>query len=161
MLGTITVKNVKIADFMSEETICFTATVYENGKKIGDAKNDGHGGCTFIYLDRPHNKTYEEERKLTDEVDELIYAIDAERQTAKIRKKLERDCVKYICVGVINEHGASYWRQGFKGNTPLAEIAKHPKGVEAIQRLVNRIKGEVTSDETILNTNLKALGVSV
>lgn len=161
MIGEITVKNVKIAEFMSEETICFTATVYENGKKIGDAKNDGQGGSTFVYLDRPHSKTYEDEAEIEEKVDELIYAIDAEKQKAKIRKKVERDCIKHVCVGWMNEHGASYWQQGFKSKLPLAEIAKSPKGVEAIQRMVDRIKSELTGDETILNTNLEALGVTV
>lgn len=159
MIGEITVKNVKIAEFMSEETVCFTATVYENGKKIGEAKNDGQGGCTSIYLDML--RTYEDDAEIEEKVDELVYAIDAERQTAKIRKKVERDCIKHVCVGWVNEHGASYWQQGFKSKLPLAEIAKSPKGVEAIQRMVDRIKSEIKGDETILNTNLEALGVVV
>ncbi len=31
---------------MSEETNCFVADLYINGKKIGYVKNDGRGGCT-------------------------------------------------------------------------------------------------------------------
>lgn len=46
----LTLKNVKIAKHMSEETIAFTAAVYWDGKKIGDAKNDGHGGPNDIYM---------------------------------------------------------------------------------------------------------------
>jgi hypothetical protein len=41
----IELKNVKYAAFASEETSCFQATVYVNGKKAGDVSNDGHGGC--------------------------------------------------------------------------------------------------------------------
>jgi hypothetical protein len=45
---TITLKNVKHAEFASEETNCFSADVYIDGKKEGTAENDGHGGATFI-----------------------------------------------------------------------------------------------------------------
>lgn len=47
----IKLKNLKIAKFMSEETTCFQATVYVDGKKAGMAQNDGHGGSTYCHLD--------------------------------------------------------------------------------------------------------------
>lgn len=45
----ITVRNVKTFEAGSEETLCFTATVYVDGVKAFTAKNDGHGGCNFYY----------------------------------------------------------------------------------------------------------------
>jgi hypothetical protein len=45
----IELKGLKVARFMSEETTCFTATVYIDGKKAGEARNDGHGGPTMIH----------------------------------------------------------------------------------------------------------------
>ena len=45
----ITLKNLKVAEHLSEETLAFTATVYVDEKRIGTAKNDGHGGCNFYY----------------------------------------------------------------------------------------------------------------
>ena len=47
----IKLKNLKIAKFMSEETTCFQATIYVDGKIAGTAQNDGHGGCTYCHLD--------------------------------------------------------------------------------------------------------------
>ncbi len=44
----ITLKNLKVADFASEETLCFTATVVFDGAAIAEVRNDGHGGSTFI-----------------------------------------------------------------------------------------------------------------
>ena len=44
----ITLKNVKIYAGLSEETIAFNASVYIDGKKVGDAKNNGHGGANDI-----------------------------------------------------------------------------------------------------------------
>lgn len=41
----IAIKNVKHAVFMSQETECFEASVYINGKKAGTVSNAGHGGC--------------------------------------------------------------------------------------------------------------------
>lgn len=41
----ISLKNVKHAEFMSQETECFEASVYIDGKKAGTVSNAGHGGC--------------------------------------------------------------------------------------------------------------------
>ncbi len=38
-------KGIKHAAFASEETHCYEASVYFNGKKIGVVHNEGHGGC--------------------------------------------------------------------------------------------------------------------
>ena len=43
-MTTITIKNVKIADFASEETLCFEATLYVDGKCVGHVSNAGQGG---------------------------------------------------------------------------------------------------------------------
>lgn len=160
-MNEITLKNIKIIDAMSEETICFTANVYENGKQIGIAQNEGHGGNTNVYLDPPNNKTYEEMDALEEKIDELVGVFDMDKQKAKIQKKLDRDCVKHICVGWINEHGANYYAQGFNPSIALADLVMRPKGLESLQRMYDRIKTEIKGDETILNTNLEALGVII
>lgn len=43
----ITLRNVKYAQFASQETACFEATVYVDGRKFCHVHNDGHGGCNF------------------------------------------------------------------------------------------------------------------
>lgn len=45
MTTTFTLKNLKVCEWASEETTCFTATLYVNGKRVGTCSNDGHGGC--------------------------------------------------------------------------------------------------------------------
>lgn len=45
----ITVKGIKYAAFASEETNCFTASVYLDGKRLGEAHNEGHGGETWFH----------------------------------------------------------------------------------------------------------------
>lgn len=41
----IELKNIKYAAFASEETSCYEATLWVDGKKIGHVSNDGRGGC--------------------------------------------------------------------------------------------------------------------
>jgi hypothetical protein len=41
----ITLKSIKYAAFASQETSCFEAAVYVDGKKVAVVENDGHGGC--------------------------------------------------------------------------------------------------------------------
>jgi len=48
MNPTIEIKNLKVSEFMSEETLCFSCTVYVNGKKALIAENQGQGGNTSI-----------------------------------------------------------------------------------------------------------------
>jgi hypothetical protein len=42
-------RGIKYAAFASEETFCYSATLYLNGRKIAIVSNDGHGGA-----DREH-----------------------------------------------------------------------------------------------------------
>jgi hypothetical protein len=48
-LSRLTLKSFKTVRWMSEETICFTATVVLDGKVIGTATNEGHGGETDVH----------------------------------------------------------------------------------------------------------------
>jgi hypothetical protein len=41
----ITLKKLSVNQRLSEETLCFTADVYINGKREGMVSNRGHGGC--------------------------------------------------------------------------------------------------------------------
>jgi hypothetical protein len=38
-------KNIKYYASMSEETDCYEAILYVDGKRLGRVHNDGHGGC--------------------------------------------------------------------------------------------------------------------
>jgi len=43
-MTTFTIKNVKTAEFASEETLCFQGTLYVDGKCVGHVSNAGQGG---------------------------------------------------------------------------------------------------------------------
>lgn len=42
-------KNIKHAAFASEETHCFNARLYVDGKPFADIENDGRGGANHVY----------------------------------------------------------------------------------------------------------------
>ena len=42
-------RKIKYFDAMSEETPCFTAEIWEDGKHVADVKNDGHGGGNMVH----------------------------------------------------------------------------------------------------------------
>ena len=60
----IELKALKYSDFASQETHCFQANIYIDGKKRGTADNDGRGGMTSIH---PH-QLYDEIRQHTDKI---------------------------------------------------------------------------------------------
>lgn len=43
-------KKVKFYKELSEETMCYTAELYANGKKVANVRNDGRGGCASVYF---------------------------------------------------------------------------------------------------------------
>lgn len=48
----IELKSIKYAAFASEETSCYSAALWVDGKKIGDVSNNGHGGCDNFHGDQ-------------------------------------------------------------------------------------------------------------
>jgi len=47
-MGKLTLKKVKVYEAMSEETICFSADLYEDGKLVAHVSNRGQGGSNEI-----------------------------------------------------------------------------------------------------------------
>ena len=47
----ISLRDFRYAEHMSEETNAFTTLIYVLGKQAGQARNDGHGGMTFVHWD--------------------------------------------------------------------------------------------------------------
>ena len=47
----IELRNIKYADWASQETACYQATIFINGVKVGETSNHGTGGADMVY---PH-----------------------------------------------------------------------------------------------------------
>ncbi len=48
----IDLKSIQHSVFASQETNCYTANLYVDGRKIGTVGNDGHGGCDYFHGDQ-------------------------------------------------------------------------------------------------------------
>jgi hypothetical protein len=104
----IELKNFKFYPSFSEETNAYTATVYVNGTRAFEAKNDGRGGCDFYTPLSPEGRTLLEEAEawaksqppLQDEqVGELQMDLElhlAQMVEAKIRETEEKRIEKQM-----------------------------------------------------------------
>jgi hypothetical protein len=162
-------KNVKINEAFSEETLMFKADLFVNGKKVAYAENDGRGGCTYynVYsrelrpiLEQAEaycktlpskfhtygEKTIEIKSNLEHWIDDVVYEISNNKAIEKHKKKLAKDMLRGICYGSDNGYKILHW----KGFT-LEQILNRNDGRELVRRKIEEL---VNSGETILNTNL-------
>lgn len=173
----IELKNISFNERMSEETNCFVADLYINGKKIGYVKNDGRGGSTDIHaLDKEfwsiikqaeeycislgivkcEEYNFEYQMTLEHKVDELF----EEWLKAKEFKKLEKKFENNIVFGLPN--GISYSMVHFKDKQKFKDIKKLHGSEQAyisILKLVNHVKPQLKNGEVILNNNLAEFGI--
>jgi hypothetical protein len=82
----IEIKNIKYAAFASQETHCFEATLYIDGKRFGHVQNDGHGGCDDVY---PLNecKDVSAWRKQLDAIEAELSSVEIETDLPPIDGK--------------------------------------------------------------------------
>jgi hypothetical protein len=73
----IELKALKYSDFASQETHCFQANIYIDGKMRGWADNDGRGGMTNI---QPH-ELWAEIKQHTDKIPPTIYKYGDQEMT--------------------------------------------------------------------------------
>lgn len=167
----VTLKKITFYERMSEETNCFAADLYINGKKVGECKNDGQGGCTNYYGNSKENNeiirqteehfkslpmvqmtgdyTFKYQPSLEHEIDDQFELY----LKAKEEKKREKLMESAILFGKPNGMTYSYMKQKRK-------LSDFP--VNALQDFVDKIKAKHCVDgKVILNTNLEKLGVTL
>jgi hypothetical protein len=113
----IGIRSLKVQRRLSEETLCFSATIVVNGKAAGEATNRGSGGATDIHIKSPELREAAgawaqayyanpaadadpERRELAEGkgaawclelyIDYLVYAEDGRREAEKEAKKLKQ-----------------------------------------------------------------------
>jgi len=155
-------KNVKFYESMSEETNCFRADLFIEGKKIAEVKNQGQGGPTdYSILDFKNIKIlhsaeayckslpkekisedFEFQPTLESKIDDLFEEWLKVKEEKKLLKKMEQG----ILYGTPNQYGMTYWK-----NTTLTAMMKNPAMQGRIKQI---IKDLIDKGETILNTNI-------
>lgn len=143
----IELKNLKHSDFASQETYCFEASVYIDGKKAGTVSNQGCGGChsyhpntLYQLLKAEADKLPPHEWRLNEEVltiqpdaDTIISELVTEALTAKDLKSGMRRRILFV-----GEDGSVYETKAMAA----AELAK---------QLSRPNLHEVLKTKTILN----------
>lgn len=76
----IELKNVKYSAFNSEETDCFEATIYLDGKRACRVSNSGHGG-PHLFESLAVQKQIDKYAKTLPEIDVSYLYADGERHT--------------------------------------------------------------------------------
>lgn len=117
----ITIKKLKVIKAMSEETLCFTATVYVDGKKAGTAQNRGFGGMTDVYLEPNFrhaigqsfqmpcdcdndkncilcNGTGTQSLSLDEYIDYIVHEMERKSERDKFVKKLVKNGMNFMIV---------------------------------------------------------------
>ena len=112
MIEKVEIKNLKVAEHLSEETLAFTASIWINGKKVGGAKNAGHGGMTDVDLWDRKGEQVTRNNELHDELAEHVKqftwkSFDGEQVPYRVdfyidelvEKEDERQRLKRFCRG--------------------------------------------------------------
>jgi len=170
----IELKNIKIAEHLSEETTAFTADIFVNGKKVGYARNDGRGGCTDYnrypgdgnmevikqaeeFCKTLPQKVYppmfgQPELRIDMNLEEFIDDIIEKKLLEKANAKLKKKMFDHLIWGVPNS--GRYTQVKFA--RPLGQIP-----VPMLQQYVDKYKKEFTEGVVFLNTNLTERGIKI
>jgi len=155
-------KNIKFYESMSEETNCFQADLFINGKKIAYVKNTGQGGstdygvhdfkfhsvlreaeayCNSQPMKRSEEFDFEYQPTLEHEIDDLFEAWLKAKSDKKFLKDMEKGLI----------YGNKYMYTIITWKYPIKTLLSMQQGREIIKKKIALLKGE---GKTILNTNI-------
>lgn len=169
----VVLKNIKVSEKLSEETTCFSADVFVNGKKVAYARNSGRGGCTDynsyenkrevlrdleqylsiqpnIVYSSPNEKSFEMESNLENLIDFLLDEHLQKKEDARMKKVIEKACLKSIVFGIPNS--GKYRQIGY--NVAFEILAKRPNYEDLVKTMIDKVKSEMVDGEIIYNTNI-------
>ena len=167
----IELKNFKHYEKLSEETYCFTANIYVNGKFCGTAENRGIGGCTDYRPEHTeesrnimkqaegycltlppdkweHNgKEYTYKMNLESYIDNLVADLVKAKYKQKDDQKMRKKMQNAILIGNDDE----YRTIGFK--IPLKEVME--KHTDYFKKVLKEKLDKYAKDNyRLLNTNI-------
>lgn len=145
----ITLKRFQHYPRMSEETTAFNADLVHEGVVVGTAKNDGHGGCTFIYLNdkgrsistlvEANNLPEGNDASLTDIVDNLVEETIRSKWLDRQRKRVQKELSEKVLFNRKGDKDGSFRTYNLKGKS-TAEVlafAKEVAGKPDVTRVLN------------------------
>lgn len=170
----IELKKIYFSERMSQETNCFAAEVYVDGKVLLEVENDGHGGCTDYRIHSSLHKNEVIRNQAIEKLKELeayckglppvIYhkselpmnlefQIDIllddwlkAKDQVKIQKAIAKNMLKGIVSGTEERFVTTTW-----GKFTVAELLARPDGYALLKKKCEELR---TKGTPILNTNL-------
>lgn len=160
-------KGIKHFAAGSDETECFVATLYVNGKKLADCENDGHGGSTNVrffpeacklgdeieaFLKtqpkiKPEGYDFEFDLDLEYIVDDLLYKHLQEKERQKMMRKTEKSLI-------FKDTDGGYYHISWQNKQlTIDTLLKMPKGRESIKSIIAR---ETAKGAVLVNENIPA-----
>lgn len=164
------IKNIKYFPTRSEETNNFTADIYVDGIKVGQADNDGQGGCTNYWVIKNElvgqlkaaekyaetlpstfssygDKTFEIKSNLEWVIDSAVEDFIQNKEKIKFNKAKEKAMLKGL---VYSDNDTSFSTITW-GKRTIAEVLAIPTGKQAIRTQIEKIRAK---GGTVLNTNI-------
>jgi len=142
----VELRKLAIYPRMSQETTAFAADLWIDGAKVGYAKNEGHGGATFVDWTAAREQRVEIEATLKTRIpakykfasgvewaiDEIVEAKRTEKETAKNDASFKRRGAKYGTAAarfdVPGEYGKeTIWIEYAKGGEVAAKAQMQTK----------------------------------
>jgi hypothetical protein len=181
----IELKNIKINLTFSEETIMFMADLSIDGVIVGEAENDGRGGCTFYSA-----KSYDVKKQafLSDEIrnrnrdiisqaeifckglpkkkydfglgehefDQTLESVIDDLVNDELNKKEKKKLEKKMVDHIMWGKPNGVTYSLVKFKMPLKQIP-----LIQLQAVINKYKNTFKEGEVFLNTNLEELGIKI
>lgn len=171
----IELRNIQVFERLSEETTAFAATIYIDGVRAGEAKNEGQGGNTFYQALNEKGRTLIREAEKYCEslpprlvkgsefggkdfsvamdfegfIDNLVMNHLIAKDLAKFQRKMENAMQNGIVVGVPDSE-FRVW----KLKLPIAHFMSNDKSAQQLRRLVeDKVVPDLKTGEFILNNN--------
>ena len=150
----ITLKRFQHYPRMSQETEAFNADLYHEGVFIGPAENDGHGGCTYVYINDegraiPNIVTALglpefNENSLVHIVDDLVEKAIHSKWVDKQRKRVEKELTTKVLFNRTGDKEGSFRTYNLKGKSPAEVVAFAKKVSEQpeVTRVLNLMPRE-------------------
>jgi len=107
----ITLKSIKYTAWASQETHCFQAVIYLDGKRALNVENDGRGACNNYWNTK--DQTTEEGRKMLDECRQHAYefikanhdmTMDVDGETIDLSDMPDSELLDWLIADLVNEH---------------------------------------------------------
>ena len=93
-------KAIKYSEWASQETYCYQANVYLDGKPLAMVSNDGHGGCDREYSHNKFKGDYRATRKKVDDYFKSLPNTDVGKYEGipeGFEQTFERWCHDQVC----------------------------------------------------------------